>query len=330
VRTNGGAAVLETAIARFVAHQRIFGRRYYTEEYVLRALHRFVARRHAPDLSAAVFEQWCAALAHLSPNTRRGRQLLARKLCLFRRRREPQCFVPDPTGFARPRPYRPPVIVTSAQVASLLRAADKLVPSQHFPLRAAVMRMAIVLLYTAGLRRGELIRLLLADVDAHNGILRIRESKFHKSRWVPLSPDACRELRSYLRQRLKAPYDQRPTAPFLCNGSSSYGRIGWQAYTGAAIWQGFRTLFDKAGIRDAQGRRPRLHDMRHSFAVEALCRCYREGGDVQTHLPKLALYMGHVSIVSTAYYLHFIPEVAALASERFDRRYSHLIGPEVL
>jgi integrase/recombinase XerD len=221
------------------------------------------------------------------------------------------------------------VIVTSAQVASLLRAADKLVSSQHFPLRPAVMRMAIVLLYTAGLRRGELIRLLLADVDAHNGILRIRESKFHRSRWVPLSPDACLELRSYLRQRLKSPFDQRPTAPFLCNGSSSYGRVGWHAYTGAAIWQGFRTLFDKAGIRDAQGRRPRLHDMRHSYAVEALCRCYRDGGDVQTHLPKLALYMGHVSIVSTAYYLHFIPEVAALASDRFDRRYSHVISPDV-
>lgn len=69
--------------------------------------------------------------------------------------------------------------------------------------------------------------------------------------------------------------------------------------------------------------------MRHSYAVEALCRCYREGGDVQSHLPKLALYMGHVSIVSTAYYLHFIPEVEALASERFDRRYSHVIGPDV-
>jgi integrase/recombinase XerD len=329
VRTNGSAVVLEAAIAQFVAHQRVFGRRYYAEEYVLRALHRFVARRHAPDLSAAVFEQWCAALAHLSPNTRRGRQLLVRKFCLFRRRREPKCFVPDPTGFARPRPYRLPVIVTSAQVASLLRAADKLVPSQLFPLRPAVMRMAIVLLYTAGLRRGELVRLLLADVDAHNGILRIRESKFHRSRWVPLSPDACLELRAYLRQRLKAPYDQRPTAPFLCNGSSSYGRIGWHAYTGAAIWQGFRMLFDKAGIRDAQGRRPRLHDMRHSYAVEALCRCYRAGGDVQTHLPKLALYMGHVSIVSTAYYLHFIPEVAALACERFNRRYSHVIGPGV-
>jgi hypothetical protein len=65
--------------------------------------------------------------------------------------------------------------------------------------------------------------------------------------------------------------------------------------------------------------------MRHSFAVHALVRWYRQGGDVQTHLPKLALYMGHVSIVSTAYYLHFIPEIATLASNRFARRFSHLI-----
>jgi integrase len=70
-----------------------------------------------------------------------------------------------------------------------------------------------------------------------------------------------------------------------------------------------------------------VQDLRHSFAVESLVRWYRQGGDVQTYLPKLALYMGHVSIVSTAYYLHFVPEIAALASERFGRRFSYLIDP---
>jgi len=86
-----------------------------------------------------------------------------------------------------------------------------------------------------------------------------------------------------------------------------------------------RTLFNLAGVHGPDGRRPRVHDFRHSFAVQVLSRCYREGGDVQTQLPKLALYMGHVSIVSTAYYLHFIPEVASLASERFGRRYARII-----
>lgn len=315
---------LDTAIDEFVAHQRVFGRRYYTEEYVLKAVARFVACQGG-DLNASTFEVWCQAEQHLSPNTRYGRQLLVRKLCLFRRRHDPGCFVPDPSAFARQRPRRPPVLLTPVQVSALLRATDELGPSQHCALRAAAMRLMVVLLYTAGLRRGELVRLQLADVDVDHGVLRIRESKFHKSRWVPLSRDAHIELRRYLRHRLREPYDRRPAAPLLCNASHSYGHSGWHAYTGAALTTAFRELVDRAEIRDAQGRRPRVQDVRHNFAVEALCRHYREGGDVQTELPKLALYMGHVSIVSTAYYLHFVPEIAALASERFGRHFSRLI-----
>ena len=189
------------------------------------------------------------------------------------------------------------------------------------------MRIAIVLLYTAGLRRGELVRLQLADVDAEDGVLHIRESKFHRSRWIPLSCDARRELREYLRKRTRKPFDLRPTAPLLCNGSRAYGHVGWHAFCGPGLAQGLRALFDRARVRDAQGRCPRVQDMRHSFAVEALVRWYRQGGDVQTHLPKLALYMGHVSIVSTAHYLHFIPQVAALASKRFNKHFSRLIEP---
>jgi integrase/recombinase XerD len=321
---------LDAAIAKFLAHQRAFGRNYGTAEYMLRSLRRFLARRGAPDLSTSVFELWCKSQRHLSPNTRYGRQLLVRKLCLFRQRYEPRCFVPDPSNFARPQPHPPPVIITSTQVARLLRAADELEPSRYSPLRPAMMRIAIILLYTAGLRRGEVVRLQLADVDAHHGVLHIRQSKFHKSRWVPLAPDAIQELRCYLHRRLRKPYDLRPTAPLLCNASRCYGHLGWHAYTGAGLAEVLRNLFDRAQVHDAQGRLPRVQDMRHSFAVEALSRCYRKGGDVQTHLPKLALYMGHVSIVSTAYYLHFVPEVAALASKRFGRHFSHLIDPGAL
>ena len=330
MRTETVTTTLDAAIAEFVAHQRAFGRSYFQEEYALKALGRFVAHQGAADLGASLFEKWSGHQRHLSPTTVYRRQLLVHKLCLFRRRRDPRCFVPDPCGFARPRPHAAPVIVTPAQVAGMLRAADQLTPSRDSPLRSAVMRIAVVLLYTAGLRRGELLRLQLADVDAEGGVLRIRESKFHKSRWVPLSSDACRELRGYLRKRLSKPYDLQPTAPLLCNGNHAYGHRGWHGFCGGGLAQGLRSLFDRAGVRDAQGRRPRVHDIRHSFAIQALVRCYRQGGDVQTHLPKLALYMGHVSIVSTAYYLHFIPEVAALASERFDHHFSYLIDPSAL
>jgi integrase/recombinase XerD len=315
---------LDAAIASFVAHQRTFGRSYFHAEFILRALGQFAADEGAADLSASLFEQWSEAQRQLSPNTRYGRQLLVRKMCLHRRRSEPRCFVPDPSGFARPRPYPAPVIVTRRQIAAMLRAADQLAPSRHNQLRAATMRIAVVLLYTAGLRRGELVRLQLGDVDAENGVLHIRESKFHKSRWIPLSSDARRELRKYLRKRKRKPFDLRPRAPLLCNASRAYGHVGWHAFCGPGLAQGLLALFDRAGVHDTQGRRPRVQDMRHSFAVEALVRWYRQGGDVQTHLPKLALYMGQ-AIVSTAYYLHFIPEVAAFASKRFDRHFSHLI-----
>ena len=325
MRNRERSTRLDAAIADFVAHQRTFGRRYWHQEYVLKALGRFVACRGADDLSPSLFDQWSEHQRHLSPTTLYGRQLLVRKLCLFRHRRDWKCFVPERTRFARPRPHAAPIIITPAQMVAMLRAAGRLRPSQHNPLRAAAMRVAVVLLYTAGLRRGELLRLQLGDVDAESGVIRIRESKFHRSRWVPLSKDARRELRAYLRKRLRKPYDRHPSAPLLFNGNHAYGHKGWHAYCGGGLGQALRSLFDQAEVRDPQGRRPRVQDLRHSFAVESLLRCYRQNGDVQTYLPKLALYMGHVSIVSTAYYLHFIPEIAALASERFGRGFSYLI-----
>jgi integrase len=320
----------ERAIVEFVAHQRVFGRRYQTEEWILNTLARFVGRHGAADLSASVFEQWCKSHRRVSPTTLYRRQLLVRKFCLFRKRHDAECFVPDPSGFTRPRPYRAPVIVTPPQVTAMLAAIRKLEPGRDSPLRQAVMRLAVVLLYTAGLRRGELVRLQLADVDSQSGVLHIRESKFHRSRWVPLSSSATRELRRYLRKRLRRPYDRQPAAPLLCNGHPAYERAKWHGYSGPGLAQGVNILFDLAGVRDTQGRRPRVQDIRHSYAVQALVRSYRHGEDVQTQLPKIALYMGHVSIVSTAYYLHFIPEVAALASQRFGRSFSHLIDSGTL
>lgn len=311
---------LDTPIAAFLAYQRALGRDYTQVEYVLRGVCRFLVHFQAVDLDPALFERWCDSQRRLAANTRRGRQLMVRKFCLYRRRSEPACFVPHPAYFARPQPYRTPVLVAPQQVARMLSVATDLEPSSNSPLRPAVLRLAIVLLYTAGLRRGELLRLRLADVDAWAGILSIRESKFHKSRFVPLSPDARRELRRYLCVRLADPFDVRPTAPLLCNRSR-----GWRAYTGTGLSQGIHELFDRARVRDTDGRRPRVHDLRHAFAVQALLRWYRQGADVQANLPKLALYMGHVSIVSTAYYLRFVPAIAAVASSRFGRCFAHLL-----
>ena len=314
------ATALDAPIHDFLAHQRTLGRGYENVERVLRGVRDFLVLIGTGDLDQTAFDRWCRHLAPLSANTRRSRQLIVHKFCLYRRRTDSSCFVPDPLYFARPQPYRAPVLVEPEQVARMLACAAALPPSANSPLRAQVLRLAIVLLYTAGLRRGEVLRLTLADVDSEAGVVRVRESKFHKSRLVPLSASAHGELRRYLRSRLAVCCDIRPAAPLLCNHSR-----GWRPYTGTGLRDGISRLFDQAGVRDAQHRRPRVHDLRHSFAVQALTRLYRRGEDVQSRLPHLALYMGHVSIVSTAYYLHFVPTLAALASERFARQCGHLI-----
>jgi integrase/recombinase XerD len=296
-------------ITRYLALKQALGRKYASERMVLAHLDRFL-EAHGTEISAETFTLWCSTIAHLSPGVRRHWMRVARNLCLYRKRSEPACFVPDPSTFPLPHVLRRPYLFTERDIARLLRSADDLRPASTSPLRREVFRLAVVLLYTAGLRRGELVRLTLADYDPAERTLMIRASKFHKSRLVPLSIDAAREMDAYLVARWRLPHAVE--TPLLCNS-----RDGLHRYTGAGLAQGLRQLFRRAGIRTATGALPRVHDLRHAFAHGALLRWYRAGIDVQAKLPALATYMGHVSVVSTQYYLSFLEPFAEAASERF-------------
>lgn len=309
----------DCAVAAFLRSQRALGRLYRAEEYALGRLRRFLAQADADDLTDPLFDAWRQSSAHLSISTRLRWERIVHKFCRHRRRTELRCFVPDPHSFARLKPYPLPTILSRRQVAQLLSACS---PSRRRDRRARlhgqIMRCAVALLYTAGLRRGEIVRLTLSDVDATAGVLRIRDSKFHKSRWVPLSPSATRELRRYLRVRRRARFERRPEAPLFCTvNGHGFDPIHFRAR--------FIALCRAAGVRRSDGRCPRLHDMRHSFAVGALLRWYENGEDVQVALPRLAMYMGHISIASTAYYLRLMPAVMQHASERFARSCPHLL-----
>jgi integrase/recombinase XerD len=314
---------LDPVITRYLAHRRALGRQYDMQERTLHSLTGFLVQAGESDLSSGLFESWCRMFASLTANVRRARQVAVRNFCLYRQRTEPRCFVPDINRFARTQPHPAPIILTPAQVGKLLELADTREATATSPLRPYVLRLALVLLYTAGLRRRELVRLTLADVDAHAGVLRVRESKFHKSRWVPLSCGARRELRRYLVHRLATPLDTTPSSPLLCNMHH-----GLRGYTGSGLHRGIMKLLHEADIRDVDGRVPCIQDFRHSFAIEVLTRWYRQGADVQSNLPKLALYMGHVSIVSTAYYLRWTPELQELASNRFAKQFGYLVRGE--
>jgi integrase/recombinase XerD len=226
------------------------------------------------------------------------------------RRTDPGCFVPEPSGFPAPHPPQRPHIFTEEQIARLLSVTADLGPASTSPLRAEVYRLAIVLLYTLGLRRGELVRLVLSDYDAVERTLLVRASKFHKSRLVALSEDGVREMDRYLRARHRLPHGA--DAPLLVSSCR-----GLRAYDGASIGMGLRGIFRRADVRTAKGRLPRVHDLRHTHAVHALLRWYRAGVDVQAKLPVLATAMGHVSVASTAYYLALVEPIAEAARQRF-------------
>jgi integrase/recombinase XerD len=303
---------LGPGVADYLSLKRRLGRKFVNEGHVLAHLDRFLRAQDPPcaALTPDAFASWCLTLAHLSPTTRRSRMRIVRNLCLYMRRRDPVCFVPDLATFPTPQPPRPPHIFSNAEIVRLLRTTDELQPRSTSPLHAEGYRLAIVLLYTAGLRRGELVRLTLADYDPAEHTLLIRASKFHKSRLVALSADAAREMDGYLvaRRRLSHNADS-PLLVCSCRGL--------RARSGSGLGAGLRRLIRRTGVLTADGRPPRVHDLRHTHAVHALLRWYRAGADVQAKLPALAASMGHVSVVSTAYYLALLDPVAQAASERF-------------
>jgi integrase/recombinase XerD len=309
-----GGSALSGVITRYLALKTALGRRYALERRVLETLTEFLPTLPGSptDLTPDTFTTWAQTLQRLMPTVRRNHLRFVRNLCLYRRRTEPACFVPDLALFPARHQPRAAYIFTTREIAKLVRAAATLPPTSECPLRPHVFRLAVILLYTTGLRRGELLRLTLADYARDEHVLLIRETKFHKSRVVPLSPATAREVDRYLLARRHRQHSLAATTPLLAHGVTTL-----RGYTGVGLGTGFRQLLTTTGIRTPEGRSPRIHDLRHTFAVHALARWYQMGADLQAKLPLLAIYMGHVSIVSTAYYLPFVEPLRALATARF-------------
>jgi len=184
--------------------------------------------------------------------------------------------------------------------------------SSHVPLDAYVLRALILILYGACLRHGEALRLTMQDVNLDEAVLHIRESKFYKSRLVPLGADLNGAMERYARQRNQI-FGQEPDAPFFCF------RDG-RPLSQSAVRRAFRRQRILANIRREGGAscQPRLHDLRHAGAVHRLISWYRSGADLQLLLPQLATYLGHIDLAGTQRYLTLTPELLHEASARFE------------
>jgi integrase/recombinase XerD len=217
-----------------------------------------------------------------------------------------------PAALPKRPPKLSPYIYSVEQIRQLLSVPDSCY-QPHSAIEPHTMRTLLVLLYGSGLRIGEALRLKLRDVDLGSAVLTILETKFFKSRLVPVGPDLNRLLQRYCERRWAG---RTPTSdsPFLCSRKGA-------VLTVDAANRVFQWLRREAGILRSDGGRyqPRLHDLRHSFAVMRLVTWYREGKDVQRLLPYLATYLGHVHIDDTAIYLTMTKELLQEASSCFAR-----------
>jgi integrase len=237
---------------------------------------------------------------------------LVRGFALYRSATDPRTQVP-PCGLLPHRPQRArPYLYTQEEISRLLNAAREMTPGAG--LRPWTYYCLFGLLSVSGLRIGEARNLELQDVDLKEALLTVRDAKFGKSRLVPLHASTCNVLADYMARRERFLSGRQACHLFISHRGNRLD--------GGEIRRTFYALSRKIGLRgpsDSHG--PRLHDMRHRFAVQTLLRWYRAGEDAERRLPILSAYLGHVHVADTYWYLSQWPELMRNAMQRLERRW---------
>jgi integrase/recombinase XerD len=302
---------LSDAVGQYVSHKQSMGMRFSTEQRTLKSFCRAMGDIAMADIAAGSVLAFIAGKGPVTRFWHRKREVLV-GFYRFAIARGYSVVAPLPTNVPKPPQPFVPYIYSRQELRRLLDATSW---CEH-PLskvQAYTYRALLLLLYGAGLRIGEALALTLNDVNLSIGLVQIRESKFYKTRLVPLGPDLINALSTYATQRRKTHSSRLDTPFFACRSGSAITR---RAADGI-----FDQLRRRANVQRSDGGRfqPRLHDMRHSFAVHRLISWYRQEADVQRLLPQLATYLGHVHIGATQRYLTMTPELLREAGKRFER-----------
>jgi len=283
---------------------------------VLRYLDRFLMTELQPGdtITRELTERYLKSTEHLAPGTRINRMSVLRQFSLYQSHFDPRtCIV---HRMFLPRRNRPmPHIYTANEVRRIMAAAPAAVRSAE-PLRPVVFATLVGFLYATGLRVGEAVKLNLADVDLSRRLVLIRQTKFGKTRYVPLASCTARHLRAYAAKRRAAGFSADSTAPFF--PSASGGRYHLSTFTTT-----FLQVLRRLGLRGPPGQRgPRIHDLRHSFAVSRLMAWHRNGDNLFAKLPTLSTYLGHSTITGTEIYLHATAELLESVGQRFHEHFA--------
>lgn len=294
----------------YLALRRGLGYKLHDAGSLLADFAKFLRRERASFITTDLALRW-AKLAPSGQGPQWGRRLgVVRVFARHRSASDPRTEVPPDRVFPSAPPRKPPYIFSPEETRQLLRAAGNLYRGSM--LRSHTYQTLFGLLAVTGMRSGEARRLHRDDVDLAGAVLTVRESKFGKSRLVPFRPSTVKALRRYAerRDRLNA----SPGGPqfFL---SESGRPVGKQVLLKA--FREARMILRPERVRDR--RPPRMHDLRHTFAVRTVLRWYRAGLDVESRLPVLSTYLGHVHAWQTYWYLSAVPELMQIAGRRLER-----------
>jgi len=302
---------LRRALRQYIALRRALGTKLQEPAATLERFVDFLERENTEFITSALALRWAMQPQGVQRATWARRLGMVPGFATWLSTIDTRTEVPPRRLLAVRRRRNKPHIFTSVEISRLMAEASRL--ASPTGLRALTYTTLIGLLTATGLRPGEALALDRSDVDLENGILSIRQSKFGKSRFVPVADSTRAALVDYAKQRDKLCAHCR-TEAFLV--SERGDRLG--SYTARRT---FAQISCAVGIRPATGSRrigrgPRLQDFRHCFATRKLIAWYRAGRDVGRELPKLATYLGHVDVAHTYWYLEAVPELLELAAER--------------
>jgi integrase/recombinase XerD len=299
---------LQQTVADYLALRRSLGFKLKEDGRRLLDFASFLKKARSPFITIHFAVKWASEPPAVSAQTAARRLGIVRGFAKFARIRDPRHEVPPretlPSGKTRPVPY----IYSRAEQEALV---EEFRAFHACPFNGLTSSTFFGLLTVTGMRVGEAIALDRTDFDPREGILTIRWGKFGKSREAPLHETAQTALRRY--ERMRDRILPRPKSPaFFLSGKGT--RLLRQN-----VSMTFARVLRRTGLSDRKPRRPRIHDLRHSFAVNTLCDWYRAGLNVEAQLPLLSTYLGHVSPSSTYWYLTAVPELVGLAVTRLER-----------
>jgi integrase/recombinase XerD len=299
---------LQAHVDDYLRLRRALGFKLKEEERLLGQLVGYLEAAGAETVSSELAIGWARLPAGVHPNHWAKRLRIARAFAGYLQTIAPTTEIPPPDVFPTRRQRATPYLFSQQDICRLLGEARQL----RHPLRAASYEALFGLLAVSGMRIGEAIALGREDVDLEAGLVTIHKAKHDRVRLVPLHPTATEALRRYASERDRLCPTTRSRAFFLSSAGTPVLAVGLRA--------AFREITARIGVR-TQAVHPRIHDLRHRFAVQTLIDWQRSGVNIDEHITTLSTYLGHVSPADTYWYLSASPELMALAADRLAERF---------